>query len=119
MRRARQWRAQLGYGHWSLNGAPTKEGREPTETAGSRRGKHMAQIGAWQATLHREVRGLAVLSGLLHLTNYHFVIRSPLLHELVVCSALDNTTIFHQQDQIGASDGREAMRDHERRSPRQ
>src|SRR5262245_5884624 len=48
-----------------------------------------------------------------HLTQDHPIIRSTGVHELFVVSALDHAPVLHQQNQIGAADGGEAMSDHE------
>ena len=39
------------------------------------------------------------------------------LHQFVVRAALDDAAVLHQQDQIGAADRRQPVRDDERRAP--
>jgi hypothetical protein len=48
-----------------------------------------------------------------HLTQDHAVIISAGVHELLVVPALNHAPVLHQEDQVGAADGGEAMSDHE------
>ena len=49
-----------------------------------------------------------------HLAEDHVVVGAAGGHELVVRAALDDAAVFHQQDQVGAADGGEAVGDDER-----
>src|SRR5512141_2183290 len=54
--------------------------------------------------------GLAVRR---HLAQHHTMIDAALLHEFLMRSLLDDPAVLHEENEIGAADGREAMRDHE------
>src|SRR5262245_25068619 len=55
----------------------------------------------------------ATLAVRFHLTEDHAVVAAASLHELLVRAALDDATVFHEQDEVGAADRGEAMGDHE------
>src|SRR5262245_41375970 len=52
-----------------------------------------------------------------HLTQNHSVILPTSPHEFLVGAALDDASLFQQEDQIGTADGREPMGDHKGCSP--
>src|SRR5207245_1171891 len=60
---------------------------------------------------------VAVLAVRLHLTPDHAVICTVGTHELLVGATLGDVALLHQEDQVGAAYGGEAMRDHERGAP--
>ena len=50
-----------------------------------------------------------------HLPPDHVVVRPARTHELLVRATLDDASLFHQQDEVGATDRGQPMRDDERR----
>src|SRR5437588_1883908 len=57
---------------------------------------------------------VAVTGVRFHLPFHHFVVNTTRPYQILVRAALDDGTILHQQNQIGAPDGGEAVRDDER-----
>src|SRR6266480_5641840 len=55
-----------------------------------------------------------VLAVRVHLPLHHLVVRAAGAHQLVVRAPLDDAAVLHQQNQVGAPHGREAVGDHER-----
>src|SRR5216110_3204143 len=50
-----------------------------------------------------------VLAVRVHLPLHHLVVRAAGAHQLVVGAPLDDAAVFHQQNQVGAPHGREAV----------
>src|ERR1022692_3849921 len=55
---------------------------------------------------------VSVLAVRCHLTLDHAVIFPARVHELFVVAAFHHASVFHEEDQVGAADGGEAMRNH-------
>src|SRR5690606_23585325 len=54
-----------------------------------------------------------------HLPLDHLVVLAARVHQFFVRAALDDPAVFHQQNQIGAPDRGQPVRDHERRPARE
>src|SRR5262245_23772377 len=70
-------------------------------------------------SLYRRLDGLEIdtrlLAVRLHLPADHVVIRASGLHQFLVRPALDDPPLLHQQDEVGPTNGRQSVRDDERR----
>src|SRR5215208_2518724 len=99
--------------------------------SGRRRMKWMSAI-AWRITPHGNNKprkpmattrsapqGFLRLPVRLHLTENHIVVEPLRVHQLLVRAPFDDATVLHQQNDVGAADRRQAVRDDERRPARE